>query len=711
MRIYEATKELNISKEETKKLLEQVGITVKTTAQSIDDETFQKIKALVVSKSDAKKPAKDGEKAKEVKKAPEAKAPPIKEAPKAAPAQKPEPAPKTPEEIPVPAAEEVLPKPQEIIETVEEPVVEGGKEQPKQSDKKVVRIPLGLSVKDFAELIGHSGAEIIKKMFTLGEMVTINQQISLEAINVLADEFDFTPEIIEEPAEEFFEELPEGTPEPRPPVVTVMGHVDHGKTSLLDAVRKTNVISGEAGGITQHIGAYQIAHNDKFITFIDTPGHQAFTAMRARGAKITDIAVLVVAADDGVKAQTVEALDHARAAGVPVIVAVNKIDKPEANPDKVKNELSELGLVPEEWGGDTIFVHISAKHGTNIEGLLEMIQLVADMAELKAPKDVPGMGIVIEAKLEKGRGPVTSLLVQRGVLSVGNIVVAGEAFGRIRALVDDKGHKIKTAPPSTPIEILGLSPLPEAGDDLIVVPDERKAKQIAEMRKDRREAIRHGLKPGVDSMQRMMGELGKTELKLVVKADVQGSLEAMVNEFEKLTTEEVKVSVIHKGVGAITESDVMLANASEGLIIGFNVRPSVQARDMAEKEGVELRLHKVIYQAADDIRAASLGMLKPLTEEEEVGRLEVREVFKVPKFGQVAGSYVVEGEINRDNQVRLVRDGVVVYDGKISSLRRFKDDTSNVKFGYECGVGLENFKDVKEGDVIEVYKTVEKPRI
>lgn len=697
MRIYEATKELNISKEETKKLLEQVGITVKTTAQSIDDETFQKIKALVAGKSDTKKSAKDGDKA--------------KEAPKAAPAQKPEPAPKTSEEIPVPAAEEVLPKPQETIEMVEEPVVEAAKEQPKQPDKKVVRIPLGLSVKDFAELIGHSGAEIIKKMFSLGEMVTINQQISLEAINVLADEFDFTPEIIEEPAEEFLEELPEGTPEPRPPVVTVMGHVDHGKTSLLDAVRKTNVISGEAGGITQHIGAYQIAHNDKFITFIDTPGHQAFTAMRARGAKITDIAVLVVAADDGVKAQTVEALDHARAAGVPVIVAVNKIDKPEANPDKVKNELSELGLVPEEWGGDTIFVHISAKHGTNIEGLLEMIQLVADMAELKAPKDVPGMGIVIEAKLEKGRGPVTSLLVQRGVLSVGNIVVAGEAFGRIRALVDDKGHKIKAAPPSTPIEILGLSPLPEAGDDLIVVPDERKAKQIAEMRKDRRDAIRHGLKPGVDSMQRMMGELGKTELKLVVKADVQGSLEAMVNEFEKLTTEEVKVSVIHKGVGAITESDVMLANASEGLIIGFNVRPSVQARDMAEKEGVELRLHKVIYQAADDIRAASLGMLKPLTEEEEVGRLEVREVFKVPKFGQVAGSYVVEGEINRDNQVRLVRDGVVVYDGKISSLRRFKDDTSNVKFGYECGVGLENFKDVKEGDVIEVYKTVEKPRI
>lgn len=699
MRIYEVTKELNLTKDEISRILEKLGITVKSTSQSIDDETFQKVKNMAVSKpSDGK--AAD----KAVNNKPEAVKTVKPAAAKAKPAESAETVAGEPAraEVPVEQAQPLQ------SEARTEP---GPEPEPKQEDgRKVVKIPLGLNVKDFADLIGRSAAEVIKTMFSLGEMVTINQQISPEAINVLADEYGFKPEIIEEPEEELMEELPEGTPEPRPPVVTVMGHVDHGKTSLLDAIRKTNVISGEAGGITQHIGAYQIMHKDKFITFIDTPGHQAFTAMRARGAKITDIAILVVAADDGVKAQTIEALDHARAAGVPIIVAVNKIDKPDANPDKVKNELAELGLVPEEWGGDSIYVSISAKQGTNIEGLLEMIQLVADMAELKAPKDVPGRGIVMEAKLEKGRGPVTSLLVQRGVLQVGNVIVAGEAFGRIRALIDDKGQKIKSASPSKPVEIMGLSPLPEAGDDLLVVFDERKAKQIAEARKDRRDAIKHGLKPGVDSMQRLMGELGKTELKLVVKADVQGSLEALVNEFEKLTTEEVKVSVIHKGVGAITESDVMLASASEALIVGFNVRPTVKARNMAEKEGIELRLHKVIYQAVDDARAASLGMLKPLTEEEEVGRVQVRAVFKVPKLGQVAGCYVTEGEINRDNQVRLVRDGVVVYDGKISSLRRFKDDTQSVKSGFECGVGLENFKDVKEGDVIEVYKTVEKPR-
>lgn len=673
MRIYEVTKKLNITNEETKELLERIGISVKNNFQSIDDITFVKLKNLMNKQDKAEAPVAE--------QAGETSA--VNEQP-------------------------------EIQEEQEDDILDQHVAEHEEPEKEIIelrtiKIPLGITVKDFSELIGYSSAEIIKKLFTLGEMVTINQQISSEAINVLADELNFIPEIVEIEEEEFEEEV-EGTPEPRSPVVTVMGHVDHGKTSLLDAIRKTNVISGESGGITQHIGAYQVSHNGKAITFVDTPGHEAFTAMRARGAKITDIAILVVAADDGVKAQTVEAIDHARAAGVPIVVAINKIDKPNANPDKVKTELSELGLVPEDWGGDTVLVEVSAKQSLNLDDLLEMILIVSEVQELTAPKDVPGKGFVIEAKLEKGRGPVTSVLVQKGTLSIGQIVVAGTSFGRVRALVDDKGRRIKSAGPSQPIEILGLSPLPEAGDAVFVVPDERRAKQIVESRKDRQDIIRRGIKPGIDSMEQMISDLGKTELKVLVKADVQGSLEALVNELEKLTTEEVKIHVIRKGVGGITETDVMLTAASNGIIVGFNVRPDAKARKMAEKEGVEMRLHRVIYQAIDDIKAASLGMLKPLTEEEEVGRLEVRAVFKVPKLGQVAGCYVVEGEVNKDNPVRLVRDGVVVHDGKIASLRRFKEDAQTVRTGFECGLGLENFKDIKEGDIIEAYRIVEKPR-
>lgn len=669
MRIYEVTKKLNITNEKTKELLEHIGIDVKNNFQSIDDITFVKLKNLISKQDKAETEPVQVERSGEIS-----------------------------------VAEE----------DISEEQVEEHRESEKESEKekvelRTIKIPLGITVKDFSELIGYSSAEIIKKLFALGEMVTINQQISSEAINVLADELNFKPEIIEIAEEELEEELG-GTPEHRSPVVTVMGHVDHGKTSLLDAIRKTDVISGESGGITQHIGAYQVSHNGKAITFIDTPGHEAFTAMRARGAKMTDIAVLVVAADDGVKAQTVEAIDHARAAGVPILVAINKIDKPNANTDKVKTELSELGLVPEDWGGDTVFVEVSAKQSLNLDDLLEMILIVSEVQELTAPKDVPGRGFVVEAKLEKGRGPVTSVLIQKGILSIGQIVVAGASYGRVRALVDDKGRRIKSAGPSQPIEILGLSPLPEAGDAVFVVPDERRAKQIVESRKERQKTIKRGIRPGIDSIERMISGLGKKELKVLVKADVQGSLEALVNELEKLSTEEVKIHVIRKGAGGITETDIMLAAASNGIIIGFNVRPDAKARKMAEKEGVEMRLYRVIYQAIDDIRSASLGMLKPLTEEEEVGRLDVRAVFKVPKLGQVAGCYVLEGEVNKDNRVRLVRDGVIVYDGSIASLRRFKEDVQNVRAGFECGVGLENFKDIKEGDVIEAYRIVEKPR-
>lgn len=645
MRVHEAQKKLNISKEEIIGLLEKMGISVKTTSQSIDEETFKKLEESV-KKPDVEIPEKE-----------------------------------------VPAAE------------------------PKE-EKKAIEIPEEITVKDFAEKIGISAAEIIKKLFSLGEMVTINQQLSPEAISILSDEFGYEVEIVKPKEEEILaeEETEEGTPESRPPVVTVMGHVDHGKTSLLDAIRKSDVMSGEAGGITQHIGAYQVVHNNRAITFVDTPGHEAFTAMRARGAGITDIAILVVAADDGVKAQTVEAIDHAKAAGVPIVVAINKIDKPEANPDKVKKELSDLGLVPEDWGGDTVFVEVSAKVGTNLDDLLEMLLLVADIAELKAPKDVMGKGIVVEAKLEKGRGPVTSALIQRGVVSIGQIVVAGIATGRVRALIDDKGRKIKKAVPSQPVEILGLSPLPDAGDEITVVKDEKKAKQIIEARLQKAKAGRRAA-PTIQRMHEMMEELGMEELKIILKADVHGSLEALIGELGKLSTEEVKVNVIHKGVGAITETDVMLAAASSALIFGFNVRPDIKAREMAQKEGVEIRLHKVIYEAVEDARNASLGLLKPQIEEEDVGTAEVRATFKVPKIGAVAGCYVTDGEINRDNFVRLVRDGVVVYDGRIASLRRFKEDTQEVKTGYECGIGLENFKDVKEGDLIEAYRKVEKPRV
>lgn len=572
----------------------------------------------------------------------------------------------------------------------------------------------GATVKDFAELVKKNPSDIIKRLISLGEMVTINQPLSNEAINVLAEELGYELKIVS-PVEEAAPEIKETLEdlEPRPPVVTVMGHVDHGKTSLLDGIRKTNVIASEAGGITQHIGAYQVIKNNKKITFIDTPGHEAFTAMRARGAKVTDIAVLVVAADDGVMPQTIEAIDHAQAAKVPIIVAINKIDKPEANPEKIKQQLTEYGLVSEEWGGDTIFVEISAKLGTNIDDLLEMILITAELQELKASCKATTKGFVIEAKLDKGRGPVATVLIQQGTLKVSDSIISGVANGKVRALTNDQGNPVGEATPSMPVEVIGFSSVPHAGDEIKVVADEKVARQKAEERALKLRIIEKGKEKKLsleDLFQKIQeGEL--QELNLIVKADVQGSVEALRDSFNKLDQSEVKINIIHQGAGAISETDVMLAAASSAIIIGFNVRPAPKARELAQKEKVDIRTYQVIYQVIEDINAARIGLLKPEYEEIPLGRAEVRAIFKITKVGTIAGTFVQDGEINLDAKARLIRDGVVVYDGLIHSLRRFKEDVSVVKSGFECGIGLENFNDVKEGDVIETYKIIEKPRV
>ncbi len=586
-------------------------------------------------------------------------------------------------------------------------------EEKKESEEKKLRVPEGITVREYAELVGVSPTEIIKRLMELGEMVTITQSMSPEAIEIISESLGYEAEIVspfEEEGIEEEEEVEEGEPVERPPVVTVMGHVDHGKTTLLDAIRQTDVALKEYGGITQHIGAYQVVHNGKKITFIDTPGHEAFTAMRARGAKVTDIAVLVVAADDGVMPQTVEAIDHAKAAGVPIIVAINKIDKPDANPDKVKQQLTEHGLVPEEWGGDTIFVPVSAKMKQNIDELLEMILLVAEIQEIKAVPHGRARGVVIEAKLDRGRGPVATVLVEKGTLKVGDAVVAGLAHGKVRALVNDKGERIEEATPGTPVEVIGFSSVPEPGSELFVVKDEKEARKICEERALKVRVAEASRKRHI-SLEEFFkkAEEGEVqELKLIIKADVQGSLEAVRDALLKLKVEKVNVNIIRAAVGGITEADVMLAAASDAIIIGFNVRPDQQAKKLAAQEGVDIRTYKVIYQLVEDMEAALKGMLAPEFEEVEIGRLEVRATFKISKVGVIAGCYVAEGKITRNSQVRLVRDGKIIYDGKVASLRRFKDDVSEVKAGYECGVRLEDFQDIKVGDVIEVYQVVEK---
>lgn len=563
------------------------------------------------------------------------------------------------------------------------------------------------TVGELAKAIGKSPAEIIKKLFDLGVMATINQSLDVDTMGIVASEFNITLEI-KSPEPEKVDEEPADPPEslkPRYPVVTVLGHVDHGKTSLLDVIRQANVTASEAGGITQHIGAYQVDIRDEKIVFLDTPGHEAFTAMRARGAEVTDIAILVVAADDGVMPQTVEALSHAKAAGVPIIVAVNKIDKAGANPERVKQQLTEYGLVAEEWGGDTIFVEVSALQKIGIEDLLTSVLTVAEVLELKANPDRAAQGVVIEAQVDKGRGPVATVLVQKGTLSVGDSIVAGAAHGKIRAMVNDRGKRIRKAGPSTPLEIQGISSAPMAGDTFKVVKDDKTARALAEAAEAVRKAEEQRSVHKV-SLDEFFSQLktGKTkELRLIIKGDVQGSVEALRPAVEKLSNEEVDVKVIHTGVGPVNESDIMLANASNAIVIAFNVRAEVNARKAAETESVDVRYYRIIYEVIDNITAALKGMLAPVFKEVVIGQVEVRAVFRVTGSGVIAGSYVTEGKITRQAGVRLVRQGVVIYEGKISSLKRFKDDAREVAQGYECGIGLENFDDIKEGDIIEAF--------
>ncbi|MGH2765882.1 MAG: translation initiation factor IF-2 [Actinomycetota bacterium] len=604
----------------------------------------------------------------------------------------------------------------EATSAVEAPEQAPAAEAPAEPERATLRVPRGIILKELAERLGAPATDLIKKILELGEMVTITQSLSDEAVELLVRAYGFEPEIVapdeaEEEAEE--EDVDPARLRPRPPVVTVMGHVDHGKTLLLDAIRQSDVVSGEAGGITQAIGAYQVHQNGNLVTFIDTPGHEAFTAMRARGAKVTDIAVLVVAADDGVMPQTVEAIDHARAAGVPMVVAVNKVDKPEADPVRVRQQLAEQGIQTSEWGGDFEFVDVSAKTGENLDKLLETILVVAELQELKADPERAGRGVAIEAHLDKGRGPVATVLVQRGTLRVGDAIVCGAAFGRVRAMLDEHGLPVEEAPPGRPVQVLGWSKVPEAGDEFRVVEDEKEARHIAQEREARiRAAELVAARPAVrlEDVMASVREDQVAELRIILKADAQGSAEALAEALEKLSTDEVAVRMLRQGVGAVTADDVNLALASEAVVIGFNVRPDPGARELAEREGVDIRLHRVIYQAVDEVRQALSGLLAPEEQEVELGRAEVRATFRVPRLGVVAGCYVTQGTITRGDRIRLVRDGTVVYDGRVASLRRFKDDVREVQEGFECGIGLENFQDVKEGDVLEAYEIREIPR-
>jgi translation initiation factor IF-2 len=585
-----------------------------------------------------------------------------------------------------------------------------------------ITIGEGISVKDLAEKLGVRAKDLIARLLMKGVMATVNQSLDFELAKDLARHFGAESESIsfEDQAAQEMAALTGVTEEKaalaavtRPPVVTIMGHVDHGKTSLLDAIRETDVAGGEAGGITQHIGAYKvkITKEDspafgRQIVFLDTPGHEAFTRMRARGAKVTDIVVLVVAADDGVMPQTLEAMDHAKAAKVPIIVAVNKIDKPDALPDRVKKQLADRGLMPEDWGGTTVFVDVSAKKRTNLNLLMEMICLVADLQDLKANPERPATGTVVEAKIDRGRGVVATVLVQNGTLRVGDNFIIGNTFGKVRAMFDDRSKAVEEAPPSTPVEVLGLEGLPQSGDVLMVA-DREKARQIAEYREQRaREAtLAKSSKLSLEGLAEQIKTAGMKELPIILKADVQGSSEVLADTLTKLSNEKVKIKILHTGVGAINENDVLLASASNAVIIGFNVRPERKAQELADMEKIDIRLHSIIYELQDQIKKAMLGLLDPVIKETYQGRAEVRDTFRVPKAGTIAGCYVLDGIIKRDSDVRLVRDGVQVYKGKVGSLKRFKDDASEVRNGMECGINLANFNDVKKGDVIEAFVT------
>jgi translation initiation factor IF-2 len=592
------------------------------------------------------------------------------------------------------------------------PMLEEPPPKVEAAEPEATTVPSGASVREVAELLGLGSAEVIKKLMTMGEMATLTQTLTDESIAAIADEYDRKIEIVtaadEEPEAPEFADSEEELAD-RPPVVTIMGHVDHGKTSLLDAIRETEVAAGEAGGITQHIGAYQVHHDEKTITFLDTPGHAAFTAMRARGAKVTDIAVVVVAADDGVMPQTKEAIDHARAADVPILIAVNKIDKEGAQPDRVRNELAADGLTPEDWGGDTVYVDVSAKTHEGLDKLLEMILLVTELEELGANPDAPASGTVVESQLDPGRGPVVTILVQRGTLKVGDSLVAGPQWGRVRAMHDFTGQRVQSAGPGMPVEVLGFDGVCDAGEFVHAVENDRRARQEAQERANRLKtealARRQARKVSLEEVFSRVQEGDIKELNIVLKADVAGSLEALQDEIAKVPQEQVAINIIHSQTGGINESDVMLASASEAIIIGFNVRPLADARRAAEREGVDVRTYSVIYKITEDLRNAMEGMLEAVEVEEILGEAEIKQTFKASKVGRIAGCIVSEGKVNRDASVRLIREGTVIWDGKLGSLRRFKDNVQEVEEGQECGVVLDGYADVKEGDVLEFFKT------
>lgn len=738
-RVYQLAKELNISSNDLMEKLKAKGVEISSHMNVLDEKTcklvadiFGKEKKTKVKKPKAEKAEKPEKGEKPVTVAPKKKLAEKKKAKEKAGVKaevkkveepelhKPKKEAKKEAKPEVKQQPKLEPKPEQKKEVtpveVKKPdksapaLVADVKEKPAPVPEKkenLIELTDSITVKELSEKIKKEPKDIIKRLITMGVMASINQIIDLETAKGLAKEFGYEVEVSLAESELFEYETKDDESKllPRPPVVTIMGHVDHGKTSLLDAIRQTNVIDKESGGITQHIGAYHVELSKGNIVFLDTPGHQAFTAMRARGAQVTDIVVLVVAADDGVMPQAVEAIDHAKAANVPIIVAVNKIDKPNADPTKVRQALTEYNIIPEEWGGENIFVDVSAKKKTGIDDLLEMILLQAEMLELKANPSRKAVGTVIEAKLDRGRGPVATILIRAGTLKISDPFVTGVHWGKVRAMINDEGKKVHFATPSIPVEVLGFSGVPHSGDSFIVVEDERKARQISLLReqKQREASLAKSSKITLEDLYNQIKQGSVKELKIILKADVQGSVQALRDSLEKLSTSSVKLEVIHAGTGGVTETDVILASASNAVIIGFHVRPETKASQLAEKEGINIRFYSIIYDVVNDIKAAMEGLLDPVYKEKVIGRAEVRELFYIPKIGTISGAYVIDGNIARSSQVRLIRDNVVIYEGKISSLRRFKDDAKEVLTGYECGIGIENFNDIKLNDIIESY--------
>ena len=673
IRVYKLADKLDMESKELIEILNNLGVEVSSHMSTVEDDTAELVKEMVSDKGTTEEETIEQEKEEEI--------------------------------------EETTEAAEEEPETIEEEV----EETPEDKEADFTPVTEGITIRDLAEKLDISANNIIKEMMQMGIMTNVNYSLDEDEIEILKDELGLEIKLTDEieSEEEVDSELqldeivdkPEDL-KPRPPIVTVMGHVDHGKTTLLDVIRKTRVAEGEAGGITQHIGAYQAKYDNKKITFIDTPGHEAFTAMRARGAQLTDIVILVVAADDGVMPQTVEAINHAQAAGIPIIVAVNKIDKANAQPDRVKQELTEHSLVPEEWGGNTICVNVSALKGENIDELLEMVNLVSEVEELKANPDRVADGVIIESELDRGRGPIATVLVKNGTLKIGDYIIAGSITGRVRALLDEHGERVEKAEPATPVIVLGFDDVPKAGDYVRVMEDEKKARDLAERRQEKKkeERLKKDSKVSLEDLYRNIQEGEIKELNVIIKADVQGSIAALETSLMNIESDEVSVNIIHTGVGAINETDVNLASASNAIIIGFNVRPGTNARKAAEKEKVEIKTYRVIYKVIEDIRNAMSGLLEPEYKEIVVGRVEVRDTFKVPDVGIIAGAYVKEGEVNRNDYVRLIRNGTIIHEGEISSLKRFEDDVREVKEGYECGIGIDNYNDIKVGDIIEIYR-------